>query len=136
MTTLNKLNSYFVLKDLIRVHPYTISVEDVRKKSEFSLMLTNLPLDTNGRYLISIGNAIEVIVWIISKSCANYRNLQYTIFYFKTKESMEAAKNGETYFLDKKRLIWTDPNAKLCFTCQVLGHQSQNYRKNHLVLLD
>ncbi|CAG8771212.1 17724_t:CDS:2, partial [Funneliformis caledonium] len=74
--------------------------EDIRKKSEFSLKLTNLLLDTNGRYLISI-------------------------------ESMEVAKNGETYFLDRKRLIWTDPNVKLCFNCQVPGHQSQNCRKNH-----
>ncbi|CAG8744662.1 9060_t:CDS:1, partial [Funneliformis caledonium] len=136
MTTLNKLNSYFVLKDLIRIHPCIMSVEDVRKKSEFSLKLTNLSLDTNGRHLISIGNVIKAIAWIIPKSRANYRNLQYAIFYFKTKESIEAVKNGETYFLDRKRLIWTDPNAKLCFTCQVSGHQSQNYHKNRSALQD
>src|SRR3954452_22039432 len=130
MTTLNKLNSYFVLKDLVRVHPCTMSNEDVRKKSQFSLKLTNLPLDTNGRHLISIGNAIEAIAWVIPKSRTNYCNLQYAIFYFKPQESMDAAKNGETFYLDRKKLIWTDPNSKLCFICQTPGYQSQNcYKK-------
>ncbi|CAG8763038.1 10838_t:CDS:1, partial [Funneliformis caledonium] len=46
------------------------------------------------------------------------------------------AKNGETYFLDRKRLIWTDPNIKLYFNCQVPSYQSQNYRKNRSALQD
>jgi hypothetical protein len=103
MTTLNKLNSYFVLKDLVRVHPCTMSNEDVRKKSQFSLKLTNLPLDTNGRHLISIGNAIDAIAWVIPKSRANYRNLQYAIFYFKDKVTMDVAKTGDSFYLDRKR---------------------------------
>src|SRR4051794_14376631 len=107
MNTLNKLNSYFILKDLIRVHPCTMFNEDIRKKSQFSLKLINLSLDTNRCYLILISNAIEAIAWIIFKSHANYCNLQYTIFYFKIKESIDTAKNGKTFYFDRKKLILT-----------------------------
>jgi len=93
------------------------------------LKLTNLPKDTNGHQLIPISKATKAIAFVIPKSKSNYRNLQYALFYFKNEQDLDAAKNGDTIYLDRKRLIWTDPNSKLCFICFVPGHQSDNCRK-------
>ena len=48
MTQFDIIDSYFVLKDLVRIHKCTLTNEEVRAKSKFSLKLTNLPIDTNG----------------------------------------------------------------------------------------
>ena len=129
MTQLDNVNGYFVLKDMVRVHRCTLSNDQVREKSKYSLKLTNLPKDTNGRHLIPIGRAINALTFVIPKSRSNYRNLQYAVFYFRSKEDLESAQNGDTLALDKKRLIWTDPNSKLCFICSVHRHKSDNCRK-------
>ena len=130
MDQFNPIDSYFVLKDLVRIHRCTLSPDEIRLKSKFSLKLTNLPIDTNGRHLISIGRAVNAMAWVIPKAKSNYRNLQYAVFYFKKQEDIDLVKEYDTLYLDQKKLIWTEPNTKLCYICSVPGHQSYNCHRN------
>ena len=130
MSKLDNIDSYFVLKDLVRIHRCTLTNDAIRAKSKFSLKLTNLPIDTNGRQLINIGRTVNAMAWVIPKAKSNYRNLQYAVFYFKTQERLDFVKECDTFYLDQKKLIWTDPNTKLCYICSVPGHQSYNCRRN------
>ena len=136
MTELDNVNGYFVLKDMVRVHRCTLPNDKVWEKSKYSLKLTNLPIDTNGRHLIPIGHAVNALTFIIPKSRSNYRNLQYAVFYFRSQEDLDSAQNGDTLVLDGKRLIWTDPSSKLCFICSVPGHRSNNCRKARIIPKD
>src|SRR5215216_6008892 len=129
MSQLDQVHGYFVLKDMVRVHRCTLENVAIREKSKFSLKLTNLPKDTNGRQLIPIAKAVNATAFVIPKSKATYRNLQYAVFYFKNDDDRQATMSGDTIFLDRKRLIWTDPASKLCFICSVPGHRSDNCRK-------
>ena len=130
MQQFDNLDSYFVLKDLVRIHRCNLTNDAIRAKSKFSLKLTNLPIDTNGRQLINIGRTVDAIAWVIPKAKSNYRNLQYAVFYFKSQECLDSVKKCDTFFLDQKKLIWTEPNTKLCYICSVPGHQSHNCHRN------
>ena len=105
MTQFDHQCGYFILKDFVRTHRCTLDNALIRERLRYSLKLTNLPLDTNGRHLVHIAKAVNAIAYVIPKSKANYRNLQYAVFYFKNQVDLDSAQKGDTIYLNRKRLV-------------------------------
>ena len=66
---------------------------------------------------------------MIPKARSNYRNLQYAFVHFESEKDLLAAVNGDQIMLDDKRLVWTQPDTKLCALCAAPGHDSHSCRK-------
>ena len=129
MTVFKDIKGQFILKDLVRVHPCSATTEEIQLRSKFALKLTNLPKDTSGQELETIAKAVNAMTWVVPKARSNYRNLQYAFVHFASEEDLFAAVNGDQIVLDNKRLIWTQPDTKLCAHCAAPGHDSRSCRK-------
>src|SRR4051794_29384717 len=114
MSIFATIKGQFILKDLVRVFPCSATTEEIQLHSKFALKLTNLPKNTTGCELEPIAKAINMMTWVIPKACSNYRNLQYAFVHFESEQDLFAAVNGDQIVLDDKRLIWTQPDTKLC----------------------
>src|SRR3954452_15141944 len=129
MTVFNNIKGHFILKDFVRIHLCSATSEEVQLRSKFALKLTNLPKDTSGRELEPIAKAVNAMTWVIPKARSNYRNLQYAFVHFNSEEDLSAALNGDQIKLDDKKLIWTQPDTKLCAHCAAPGHDFRSCRK-------
>ena len=136
MTIFNKLKDQFILKNLVWVHSCSAIAEEVQLRFKFALKLTNLPNDTSDRELEPIAKAVNAMTWIVPKAWSNYQNLQYAFVHFESKADLFAAINGDQIILDDRRLVWTQPDTKLCAHCAAPEHDSHSCRKKRAALQD
>ena len=111
------------LKDLCRIAPASFKKEDIEKRNEHELKLSNLPFGITAYDLKDVIIQSNAKIVFIPRSRDKYERARYAYVSFEKEEHLQDALMGDKQFeLKGKRLYWIPTSLRTCHKCGSPDH--------------
>jgi hypothetical protein len=121
----NNFWSAFLVNDLVRVLPLSLTDEQRDHRKEFTIKLSGLPRNTTSRDLISILTETKAKSCFIPRNPNGYWPLNYAYISFNSKDDIASAVTKE-WSLKGSLLYWTTEKTPTCHICGNPDHVAKD----------